>query len=150
MCGRQSLTPLGSVKMTRMARGVRRRRIPRVQPAYFPPVLRGHGTNDHGGCYGSVLLDNELWQTLTATNGRDVPWVHGCVLNHGHGGDHGAPATSLDDEAQQWRSVGPTRACAPRVCRTFPTRPPLQATQLRYRPPRVAVRHGQRATTSNR
>ena len=25
-------------------------------------------------------------------NGRDVPCVHGCVLDHGHDGDHGAPA----------------------------------------------------------
>jgi len=55
-----------------------------------------------GGCYGSVLLDKTLWQPLTAMNGRDVPWVHGCVLDHGHNGDHGAPAYPLDEEPQQW------------------------------------------------
>jgi len=65
-----------------------------------------------GGCYGSVLLDNELWQSLTAMTGRNVPWVHGCVLAHGHDGDHGAPAHSLDGAPQQWLrwpEAGPAR-----------------------------------------
>lgn len=63
---------------------------------------RGDGVNNAGGCYGSVLLDNDLWQSLTAMNGHAVPWVHGCVLDHGHDGDHGAPLTHLDEEPQQW------------------------------------------------
>lgn len=65
-----------------------------------------------GSCYGSVLLDNELWQSLTAMNGRDVPWVHGCVLDHSHAGDHGAPAYHGDGEPQQWLrwpDMGPAR-----------------------------------------
>jgi hypothetical protein len=66
----------------------------------------------NGGCYGSVLLDNELWQSLTAMNGHDVPWVYGCVLDHGHDEDHGAPAYEADGEAQQWlrwADTGPAR-----------------------------------------
>ncbi len=55
-----------------------------------------------GGCYGSVLLDNTLWQSLTTMHGHDVPWVHGCILEHGHNGDHGAPAYHLNGELQQW------------------------------------------------
>ena len=55
-----------------------------------------------GGCYGSVLLAHELWQSLTAMNGRDVPWVFGCALDHGHGDDHGAPAYQVDGQPQQW------------------------------------------------
>jgi hypothetical protein len=55
-----------------------------------------------GGCYGSVLLANELWHSLTSMNGRDVPWVHGCVLDHGHDDDHGAPAYQVDGQPQQW------------------------------------------------
>jgi hypothetical protein len=65
-----------------------------------------------GGCYGSVLLDNELWQSLRVQIGRDVPWVHGCVLDHGHKGDHGAPAYQVDGEPQQWLrwpDAGPAR-----------------------------------------
>lgn len=65
-----------------------------------------------GSCYGSVLLDDELWQSLTALNGHDVPWVHGCVLEHGHDGDHGAPAYHEDGKPQQWlrwRHTGPAR-----------------------------------------
>jgi hypothetical protein len=65
-----------------------------------------------GGCYGSVLLDNELWQSLTAMSGRDVPWVHGCVLDHGHDGDHGAPAYDVDGEPRhwlRWPDTGPAR-----------------------------------------
>jgi hypothetical protein len=65
-------------------------------------VPRDNGVTEGAGCYGSVLLDNELRQLLSAMNGRDVPWVHGCVLEHGHDGDHGAPANPLDEEPQQW------------------------------------------------
>jgi hypothetical protein len=54
-----------------------------------------------GGCYGSVPLDIELWQSLTAMNGRNVRWVHGCVL-HGDHGDHGAPAHYFDGAPPQW------------------------------------------------
>ncbi|RDH77745.1 hypothetical protein DVS77_15400 [Mycolicibacterium moriokaense] len=64
------------------------------------------------GCYGSVLLDNELWQSLAALNGHDVGWVQGCVLEDGHDGDHGAPAFISDGQPQQWlrwRHTGPAR-----------------------------------------
>jgi hypothetical protein len=82
-----------------------------VQPVYIHLVSQGNGVNG-GGCYGSVLLDNELWQSLTAANGRDLPWVHGCVLDHGHDGDHGSPAYQVDGEPQQWLrwlDTGPAR-----------------------------------------
>ena len=65
-----------------------------------------------GGCYGSLLLDNELRQSLTAMSGRDVPWVHGCALDHGHDNDHGAPIFPVDGEPQQWLrwpDTGPAR-----------------------------------------
>jgi hypothetical protein len=67
---------------------------------------------NRGGCFGSVLLDNELWQSLTAMTGRSVPWVHSCVLDHGHDGDHGAPAYHMDGEPQhwlRWPDTGPVR-----------------------------------------
>jgi hypothetical protein len=63
-------------------------------------------------CYGSVLLEDELWQSLTAMNGSNAPWVHGCVLTHGHDGDHGAPAQHLGSGSQQWlrwSDAGPAR-----------------------------------------
>ena len=63
-------------------------------------------------CFGSVLLDNELWQSLTAMNGRNVPWVHSCALDHGHDGDHAAPAYHVDGEPQhwlRWPDTGPVR-----------------------------------------
>jgi hypothetical protein len=68
---------------------------------HIRPVPQVTGVND-GGCYGSVLLDNEMWQSLRSRTGGDVPWVHGCVLHHGHKGDHGAPAYQVDGEPQQW------------------------------------------------
>ena len=62
-------------------------------------VLRGVV---NGGCNGTVLLDNELWQSLTAMNGHEVPWVYGCVLDHGHDAEHGAQVHHVDGEPQQW------------------------------------------------
>jgi hypothetical protein len=64
-------------------------------------VPQVNGVNS-GVCYGSVLLDNELRQSLTAMNGSDVPWIHGCVLDHSHDGDHGAPAYQVDGGPQHW------------------------------------------------
>jgi len=92
-----------------------------------------------GCCYGSVLLDNTLWQSLTAMNGRDVPWVHGCVLDHGHDGDHGAPAYPLDEEPQQWLrwpDKGPVRLEA-----VEPSPPARHSSppNLSSRPTRTAV-----------
>jgi hypothetical protein len=44
-------------------------------------------------CYATVLLDEELWRSLTALEpSREVAWVHGCELDHGHDGDHHALA----------------------------------------------------------
>jgi hypothetical protein len=74
-------------------------------------VPQVNGVNG-GGCYGSVLLDNELRQSLTATNGSDVPWVHGCLLDHSHDGDHGAPVYHVDGGPQhwlRWHDSGPAR-----------------------------------------
>jgi hypothetical protein len=67
---------------------------------------------NRGGCFGSVLLDNELWQSLTAMNGRNVPWVHNCALDPGHHGDHGALAYHVEGEPQcwlRWPDTGPVR-----------------------------------------
>jgi hypothetical protein len=44
-------------------------------------------------CYATALIDEELWRSLAALDRADeVPWVHGCVLEHGHRGDHRALA----------------------------------------------------------
>jgi hypothetical protein len=44
-------------------------------------------------CFATVLLDEELWRSLAALDdAHDVAWVHGCVLEHGHPGDHQALA----------------------------------------------------------
>jgi hypothetical protein len=44
-------------------------------------------------CFATVLLDAELWRSLAALDvAHDVAWVHGCVLEHGHRGDHHALA----------------------------------------------------------
>jgi hypothetical protein len=40
-------------------------------------------------CYATVLLDAEVRRSMIALNGEDhVVWVHGCVLENGHRGDH--------------------------------------------------------------
>jgi hypothetical protein len=57
---------------------------------------------DGAGCYGSVLLDEHLRSSLAEMNGAPVPWVHGCVLDHGHHGDHGEPVYQRDGEPPQW------------------------------------------------
>jgi hypothetical protein len=44
-------------------------------------------------CFATVLLDEELWRSLAALDdAHEVAWVHGCVLEHGHPGDHQALA----------------------------------------------------------
>ncbi|ORW05891.1 hypothetical protein [Mycobacterium kyorinense] len=44
-------------------------------------------------CFASVMLDDELWRSLAAVGAdHQVPWVHGCTLEHGHDGDHRALA----------------------------------------------------------
>jgi hypothetical protein len=109
---------------------------------YVHPAPRGLGVNG-GGCYGSVLLENELWQPLTAMNGHDVPWVHGCVLDHGHDGDHGAPAYHVDGEPQQWLrwpDTGPAR-----LERVEPSAPGRHSKPLgapTNRPPRSTAASG--------
>jgi hypothetical protein len=95
------------------------------------------------GCYGSVLLENELWQPLTAMNGHDVPWVHGCVLDHGHDGDHGAPAYHVDGEPQQWLrwpDTGPARL--ERVEPSAPGRHSKPLSAPTNRPPRSTTASG--------
>jgi hypothetical protein len=40
-----------------------------------------------------MLLNEELWRSLAALDPADeVAWAHGCVLEHGHRGDHRALA----------------------------------------------------------
>jgi hypothetical protein len=40
-------------------------------------------------CYATVLLEEEVRRSLIALIGEgDVAWVHGCVLENGHRGDH--------------------------------------------------------------
>ena len=55
----------------------------RPQPG--PPC----GTVSGDRCYATVLLDMEVRRSLIALIGEDdVAWVHGCVLENGHRGDH--------------------------------------------------------------
>ena len=86
-----------------------------------PPSQRNSATRNRN-LYGSVLLDNELWQSLTAMNGRDVPWVHGCALDHGHDGDHGAPAYTTWTRNRSSGFAGPTRVL--RASSTIDPSPP--------------------------
>jgi hypothetical protein len=40
-------------------------------------------------CYATVLLDEEVRRSLIALIGEDeIAWVHGCILENGHRGDH--------------------------------------------------------------
>jgi hypothetical protein len=40
-------------------------------------------------CYATLLLDAEVRRSLIALIGEDdLAWVHGCVLENGHRGDH--------------------------------------------------------------
>ncbi len=74
-------------------------------------MARGPGMTD-GDCFGSVLLHDELWRSLASLNGQSVPWVHGCGLENGHHGDHGAPVDQVEGEPQQWirwANAGPAR-----------------------------------------
>jgi hypothetical protein len=99
-----------------------------------------------GGCYGSVLLDKTLWQSLTAMNRRDVPWVHGCVLDHGHDGDHGAPAYPLDEEPQQWLrwpDNGPARLEAVEPSPPGRHSSPPSSAPARPAPPSATSAHAQ-------
>lgn len=76
---------------------------------------------NEGECFGSILLHDALWQSLTAVNGQSVPWVHGCILERGHDGDHGAPAYHTQGEPQhwlRWADAGPAH-----LERVEPTRP---------------------------
>jgi len=117
-----------------------------VQPAQVHPVPRDNGVTERGGCYGSVLLDNELWQSLSAMNGRAVPWVHGCALDHGHDGDHGAPAYHLDEEPQQWLrwpDTGPAR-----LEQVDPSPPGRHSRPLNSAPARPAPRPAPPATSA--
>jgi len=85
--------------------------LPGAEAVNAHPVSQVKGVNG-GGCYGSVLLDNGLRQSLTAMNGSDVPWVHGCVLDRSHDGDHGSPADQVDGGPQhwlRWPDSGPAR-----------------------------------------
>lgn len=98
--------------------------------------------NRGGGCYGSVLLDNDLWQSLTALNGHQVPWVHGCVLDHAHDGDHGAPVTHLDHEPQHWLRWPDTGlARLERVDTSPPGRHSRPASDLPASPPTATAAH---------
>src|ERR1700754_4049594 len=94
---------------------------------------RGPGTT--GDCFGSVLLHDELWESLASMSGRGVPWVHPCALGNGHDGDHGAPAYDVEGEPQQWicwSDSGPARlerVGAPSPGRhTRPLAPPTDAS----------------------
>jgi hypothetical protein len=44
-------------------------------------------------CYATVVLDEELRRSMAARDlTHEVSWVHRCALEHGHLGDHRAPA----------------------------------------------------------
>ena len=42
-------------------------------------------------CFATVMLDEELWNSLAAVGWQHPAWVQGCTLEHGHDGDHRAP-----------------------------------------------------------
>ncbi|BBU22629.1 Uncharacterised protein [Mycobacterium xenopi] len=56
-------------------------------------------------CFATVMLDEDLWRSLVAI-GADhrVAWVHGCMLERGHRGDHQALVcrAGVQDYWVQW------------------------------------------------
>ena len=67
-------------------------------------------------CYSTVLLDEKLWRSLAELDvAHEVAWVHGCVLEHGHRGDHHALACRAGPLSYwlQWDEM-----CAPRISTT--------------------------------
>jgi hypothetical protein len=71
-------------------------------------------------CYVTVLLDEEAWQSLAALSSEhDAAWVHRCVLERGHRGEHLAEPSGAGPLRcwVQWREGGRARVST--------TRPPL-------------------------
>lgn len=75
----------------------------------FTPAAGQHGPL--GGrvsanrCFATVMLDEELWRSLVTIGGQhQVAWVHGCILEYGHRGDHRALAYRAGAQAYwlQW------------------------------------------------
>jgi hypothetical protein len=72
--------------------------IKRLDDAFTSAAGRDHlrplgGTVIGDRCYATVLLDEELRQSLAGLDpAHEVAWVHGCGLEHGHRGDHHALA----------------------------------------------------------
>lgn len=97
-------------------------------------------------CFATVMLDEELWKSLASIGGqRRAAWVHGCMLEQGHGGDHRALAYRAGvqvywvqwDERRKPRlstAVGPT---PPGLNARPPVEPP---DQLRQPQPQATAR----------
>jgi hypothetical protein len=75
-------------------------------------------------CFATVMLDEELWKSLVAIGGQHrAAWVHGCVLEHGHGGEHRALAYRAGVQVY-WVQWGESRK--PRLNTAVESAPPGQ------------------------
>jgi hypothetical protein len=73
-------------------------------------------------CYATVLLDEDLWRSLSAVDGaHEVMWVYGCALEHDHRSDHQALIYHIDGQSYwaQWSENG-----RPHISTTDQLRPP--------------------------
>jgi hypothetical protein len=81
------------------------------------------------------MLDEELWKSLAAIGGQHrAAWVHGCVLEHGHGGEHTALAYRSGVQVY-WVQWGESRK--PRLNTAVEAAPPGRNARPRVEPPRV-------------
>jgi hypothetical protein len=79
------------------------------------------------------MLDEELWQSLAAIGAdHQVAWVHGCILEHGHRGDHRALAYRAGAQ-HYWVQWGEARK--PRLNRDVEATPPGRQDRPPIEPP---------------
>ncbi|MCV7036186.1 hypothetical protein BMW24_007400 [Mycobacterium heckeshornense] len=95
-------------------------------------------------CFAIVMLDEELWRSLVAIGAdHHVAWVHGCMLEHGHRGDHQALVcrAGVRDYWVQWdASRKPRLTVAVDSPGPRPAgRPPIDAPRLPRQEARPAV-----------
>jgi hypothetical protein len=79
------------------------------------------------------MLDEEQWRSLVAIAGEhQVAWVHGCMLEHGHGGDHRALAYRAGVQVYwvHWDEIR-----KPRLDAAVESAPPGQNARPRIEPP---------------
>lgn len=103
------------------------------------------------GCFATVLIDDELWRSLVAFDGQHpAAWVHGCALEHDHGGDHRSPPYRAGGQVY-WVQWDESRK--PRLITAAEPTPPGRNAHTQVEPPdqarpspRPATAHAFRAS----